>query len=193
MRRELQDSPYFLPAFCSALLVASYGSLISKEADSRWRTAGAQAAAAAAAAGGGVCSRGGSSSSSSRSSQGEQQQASWRQAAIPLACSAHDALPLSHRELLHLVGCSSKALLWASSDSYSYARHTLSVVSHVYPLLVQAVQDQVKQLLAQPAAAAGNLPTALTAVFLVPAWCCTGAVTPCLGTLASWQLGHWLF
>jgi hypothetical protein len=147
MRQELQDLPYFLPAFCSALLVASYGSLISKEANSWWHTAGAQAAAAAAAGGGGcgACSRG----SSSRSSQEEQQQASWRQAAWSVACSARDALPLSHRELLRLVGCSSKALLWASTDSYSHAGRNLGIVSKVYQCLVQAVVGQVKQLLAK--------------------------------------------
>jgi hypothetical protein len=103
IRQELQDSPYFLPAFCSALLVASYGSLISKEAESWWETTNAQAAAAAA----GASNRGGSSSGNS---QEEQQQASWRQAAWSLACSAHDALPLSHCALPRQVGCSSKAL-----------------------------------------------------------------------------------
>lgn len=104
MRQQLLRSPYFQPALSSSVLVAVYGTLISKDAEI-W-----QAHAAAAA-----CSGDGGGAGRQQQSQ-EQQDAQWKQAAWDMACARHDALPACHNELLRLAGCSSKALLWAATE-----------------------------------------------------------------------------
>lgn len=43
-----------------------------------------------------------------------------------MACSCHDAVLLSHDELLRLATCSSKALLWAATDNYDSAKGSMA-------------------------------------------------------------------
>jgi hypothetical protein len=84
-----------------ALLVAVYGSLIRKEATVWWHAA--------------------TSSSRQQGQRDEELKERWQKAAWELACRRHDVLPAAHYLLLELVGCSSKALLWAATEDYNAA------------------------------------------------------------------------